>query len=82
MREDGPVRVVIAEDQALLRQGIVRLLEDAGFEVVAEASDAPDLLRKVSFFGPTSRRRHPGAARQHRRRAAGRSASASPTSAW
>ena len=31
------LRVVIAEDQALLRQGIVRLLGDAGFEVVAEA---------------------------------------------
>ena len=52
MREDGPVRVVIAEDQALLRQGIVRLLEDAGFEVVAEASDAPDLLRKVGAHRP------------------------------
>jgi DNA-binding NarL/FixJ family response regulator len=46
------VRVVIAEDQALLRQGIVRLLGDAGFEVVAEAADAPDLLRKVSAHNP------------------------------
>jgi DNA-binding NarL/FixJ family response regulator len=45
-------RVVIAEDQALLRQGIVRLLGDAGFEVVAEAADAPDLLRKVSAHKP------------------------------
>jgi DNA-binding NarL/FixJ family response regulator len=46
------LRVVIGEDQALLRQGIVRLLEDAGFEVVAEASDAPDLLRKVAAHKP------------------------------
>jgi DNA-binding NarL/FixJ family response regulator len=46
------VRVVIGEDQALLRQGIVRLLEDAGFDVVAEASDAPDLLRKVGAHSP------------------------------
>src|SRR3954447_21283927 len=46
------MRVVIAEDQALLRQGIVRLLSDAGFEVVAEAADAPDLLRKVAAHKP------------------------------
>jgi len=46
------LRVVIAEDQALLRQGIVRLLGDAGFEVVAEAGDAPDLLRKVAAHKP------------------------------
>ena len=44
--------VVIGEDQALLRQGIVRLLADAGFEVVAEAGDAPDLLRKVAAHKP------------------------------
>jgi DNA-binding NarL/FixJ family response regulator len=46
------LRIVIGEDQALLRQGIVRLLEDAGFEVVAEASDAPDLVRKVGAHKP------------------------------
>src|SRR3954447_8504610 len=46
------MRVVIGEDQALLRQGVVRLLEDAGFEVVAEAADAPDLLRKVGAHKP------------------------------
>jgi DNA-binding NarL/FixJ family response regulator len=46
------LRVVIGEDQALLREGIVRLLQDAGFEVVAEAGDAPDLLRKVGAHRP------------------------------
>jgi DNA-binding NarL/FixJ family response regulator len=46
------MRVVVAEDQVLLRQGVVRLLEDAGFEVVAEAGDAPDLLRKVGAHKP------------------------------
>ena len=46
------MRVVVAEDQALLRQGVVRLLEDAGFEVVAQAGDAPDLLRKVGAHKP------------------------------
>jgi DNA-binding NarL/FixJ family response regulator len=47
-----PVRVVIGEDQVLLRQGIVRLLEDAGFEVAGQAGDAVDLVRKVSAHKP------------------------------
>jgi len=46
------MRVVIGEDQALLRQGIVRLLEDAGFEVAGQAGDAIDLVRKVSAHKP------------------------------
>ena len=46
------MRVVIAEDQALLRQGVVRLMMDAGFDVVAEAADAPDLVRKVAAHKP------------------------------
>jgi DNA-binding NarL/FixJ family response regulator len=41
-----PRRVVIGEDDVLMRDGIARLLTDAGFEVVAQASDADDLLRK------------------------------------
>ena len=52
MSDAAPLRVVVAEDQALLREGIVRLLEDSGFEVVAEAGDAPDLLRKASAHKP------------------------------
>src|ERR1700749_4848476 len=40
------LRVVIGEDDVLLREGIVRLLTEAGLEVVAQAGDAPDLLRK------------------------------------
>ena len=46
------MRIVVAEDQALLRQSLVRLLEDAGFEVVGQAADAPDLLRKVGAHRP------------------------------
>src|SRR5882757_10909984 len=42
----APLRVVIGEDDVLLREGIARLLAEAGFEVVAQAGDAPDLLRK------------------------------------
>ena len=49
------LKIVIGEDQALLRQGIVRLLGDAGFDVVAEAADAPDLLRKVARTSRTWR---------------------------
>jgi DNA-binding NarL/FixJ family response regulator len=39
-------RVVIGDDDVLLREGVARLLTDAGFEVVAQAGDADDLLRK------------------------------------
>ena len=40
------LRVVIGEDDVLLREGIARLLVDAGLDVVAQAGDAEDLLRK------------------------------------
>jgi DNA-binding NarL/FixJ family response regulator len=46
------VRVVVADDVLLTRQGIVRLLRDAGIEVVAEAEDAQGLLRHVSLTRP------------------------------
>jgi DNA-binding NarL/FixJ family response regulator len=43
---------VVAEDSVLLREGIVRLLNEAGFEVVGQAGDAEDLVRKVSAHKP------------------------------
>jgi DNA-binding NarL/FixJ family response regulator len=46
------VRVVIADDSILLREGVVRLLEEAGFEVVGQAGDAEDLIRKVAAHKP------------------------------
>jgi len=46
------VRVVVAEDSVLLREGVVRLLTEAGMEVVAQAGDAEDLLRKVRGHHP------------------------------
>nr|WP_320672069.1 response regulator transcription factor [Patulibacter sp. DM4] len=46
------LRVLIAEDQVLLRSGLARLLEDAGLEVVAEAGDADELRRKVRAHRP------------------------------
>jgi len=46
------LRVVIAEDDVLLREGIARLLGDAGLDVVAQAGDADDLLRKTLAHRP------------------------------
>ena len=46
------MRVVIADDAVLLREGAVRLLTEAGFDVVAQAGDAEDLLRKVRAHKP------------------------------
>ena len=46
------LRVVIADDHTLLRQGIATMLETTGFEVVAQAGDADDLLRKVGAHRP------------------------------
>jgi DNA-binding NarL/FixJ family response regulator len=47
-----PLRVVIGEDDVLLREGIARLLAEAGVEVVAQAGDAEDLLRKALAHRP------------------------------
>jgi DNA-binding NarL/FixJ family response regulator len=46
------MRVVVADDQALMREGVARLLEDAGLEVVGRAADGDDLLRKVRAHKP------------------------------
>jgi DNA-binding NarL/FixJ family response regulator len=46
------IRVVVGEDQLLVREGIVRVLEESGFEVVGVAADAPDLLRKTNAHKP------------------------------
>jgi DNA-binding NarL/FixJ family response regulator len=46
------VRVVLADDSLLLREGVARLLEDAGFQVVGQADNADDLVRKVRMHGP------------------------------
>jgi DNA-binding NarL/FixJ family response regulator len=46
------LRVVVADDSLLLREGLVRLLGDAGFEVVAQAGTAPELLDAVRHHRP------------------------------
>src|ERR687893_579580 len=46
------IRVVIADDSVLLREGVARLLEEYGFEVAGQAGDAEDLMRKVGAHKP------------------------------
>jgi DNA-binding NarL/FixJ family response regulator len=46
------VRVVLADDSVLLREGVARLLEETGFEVVGQSGNADDLLRHVAMHRP------------------------------
>jgi DNA-binding NarL/FixJ family response regulator len=46
------MRVVVAEDTMITREGIVRLLEEAGIDVVATATDAEELMREVNTGRP------------------------------
>jgi DNA-binding NarL/FixJ family response regulator/class 3 adenylate cyclase len=48
----APVRVVLADDSVLLREGVARLLEEGGFDVVAQSGNAEDLLRHVAMHKP------------------------------
>jgi DNA-binding NarL/FixJ family response regulator len=50
--ETRPLRIVVADDNALLREGIASLLEEAGHEVVGRSGDADDLLLKVRSYSP------------------------------
>lgn len=47
-----PLQVAIGEDDVLLREGIARILTDAGVEVVVRSGDADDLLRRALAFRP------------------------------
>ena len=59
------MRVVIAEDSLLLREGLATLLTDAGFEVVARAADADD--GRLAHIGNSGRARRPaGGACEHK----------------
>jgi DNA-binding NarL/FixJ family response regulator len=48
----APLRVLVADDSVLLREGLVRLLQESGCEVVGQAGDAEDLLRKARAHKP------------------------------
>lgn len=46
------MRVVVAEDSVLLREGMAHLLEEAGYEVVGQAGNADELILKVRSYRP------------------------------
>ncbi|MCI0635189.1 MAG: response regulator [Actinobacteria bacterium] len=50
--ESGPIRVLIADDSVLFREGVARLLTDWGFEVVGQAADAEELLARLIDVEP------------------------------
>jgi DNA-binding NarL/FixJ family response regulator/class 3 adenylate cyclase len=50
--QEKRLRVVVADDSVLLREGVARLLEDAGFQIVGRSGDADDLLLKVRSYSP------------------------------
>jgi hypothetical protein len=49
------VRVVVADDAVILREGLERLLREVGFEVAGLAADGDELLGQVEGFSRTSR---------------------------
>ena len=51
-RPSGSIRVIVADDSAVIRQGVVRILEAGGMDVVAEARDADELLAAVDRDPP------------------------------
>lgn len=46
------IRVIIGEDDLLVREGIVRVLQDVGFDVVGTTADARDLVRMAGAYAP------------------------------
>jgi DNA-binding NarL/FixJ family response regulator/class 3 adenylate cyclase len=52
LAESSAMRVVLADDSVLLREGIARLLEDAGFDIVGQAGDYEDLMLKIRSYTP------------------------------
>ena len=52
MEPDAPIRVLVGEDEPLVREGVVRVLESAGFDVVGVAGDADELICKAGGHHP------------------------------
>lgn len=50
--EPPTIRIALADDDVLLREGLARLLEGSGFDVVGQAGDAPELLELVRAQNP------------------------------
>ena len=52
MSQPAQIRVVVGEDQAFVREGIVRVLQDSGFDVVGTTDNADELVRMADAYGP------------------------------
>src|SRR5260370_23220232 len=52
MAQPARIRVLVGEDQSIVREGIVHVLEDSGLEVVGTCADARDLVRKARADRP------------------------------
>ena len=52
MTEDGPVRLLLADDHRMVRQSMRRSMEDAGFEVVGEAADGQEAVQLAAELRP------------------------------
>jgi len=52
MSRPRQIRVIVGEDQAFVREGIVRILQDGGFDVAGTTANARDLVRMADAYGP------------------------------
>ena len=52
MTDSGPIRAIVGEDEAILREGIVHVLAEAGIDVVSAAGDATELQAKARAYHP------------------------------
>ena len=52
MSQSGSVRIVLVDDEALIRMGMRVMLQDLGYDVVAEAADGQEAIEKVTVFEP------------------------------
>ena len=52
MTNTEPLRIVVGDDQPIVLEGVAHVLREAGFDVVATAGDAPDLIRKARAHKP------------------------------
>jgi DNA-binding NarL/FixJ family response regulator len=50
--ERPPLRVIVCDDEPIIREGVAQILRDTGFEVVATAADASELVRKARAHRP------------------------------
>jgi DNA-binding NarL/FixJ family response regulator len=52
VRPPEQIRIIVGEDQPFVREGILRVLSEGGFDVVGTAGDAPDLVRMAAAYHP------------------------------